>query len=393
MAIFSKIGLKNIILKTVATGIRITRNQNADATIKLPPFKLHRLDKGPSTEAKVTSSDALIYYRKMKMIREMETSAANLYREKSVRGFCHLYAGQEACIVGMRAAMRSQDNIITSYRAHGATYVMGASVLQVLAELTGRSSGCVRGKGGSMHMYWKHMYGGNGIVGAQVPLGIGLAFAGKYLKNDAVTFTLYGEGAANQGQVFESFNLAKLLELPVVFVCENNLYGMGTPAERATTSTQFYTRGDFIPGLWADGQDVIEVREACKYSIEYARTKGPILLELHTYRYYGHSLSDPGTSYRSREEVQEVRKTRDPIAMFKDLMVANKLATEAEIKTIDAECKKEVNEAYKKSKTDPEVDIKEMAADVYSNPIDLDVRGVHPWQVYKHIRVGKTLNI
>ncbi len=185
----------------------------------------------------------------MTVVRRMETSAANLYKEKAIRGFCHLYSGQEAVCVGMNAALRPQDTVITSYRAHGFTYVMGQSVLSILAELTGRQSGVVRGKGGSMHMYARNFYGGNGIVGAQVPLGAGIGFAHKYSGDGGVCFALYGDGAAQQGQVYEAYNMAKLWNIPVVFICENNQYGMGTSQDRAAASTTFYTRGDYVPGI------------------------------------------------------------------------------------------------------------------------------------------------
>ena len=207
--------------------------------------------------------------------------------------------GQEAVCVGITAGIRGQDTVITSYRAHGFAHMMGVSVLGVLAELTGRKSGCVRGKGGSMHMYAPNFYGGNGIVGAQVPLGAGLAFAHKYKGDGGVSFALYGDGAAQQGQVFESYNIAKLWDLPVVFICENNHYGMGTSQERSSASQSFFTKGDYIPGILVDGMDIISVREATKFAIDYCGSgKGPLVYEIATYRYHGHSMSDPGTSYR-----------------------------------------------------------------------------------------------
>merc|ERR1711872_325358 len=237
-----------------------------EATFDYHPYKLHQLDEGPATTTTITRDEALRIYREMVTVRRMETAAANLYKEKAIRGFCHLCSGQEAVYSGMKAGIREQDSIITSYRAHGFTYVMGVSVLGVLAELTGRKSGVVRGKGGSMHMYAKNFYGGNGIVGAQVPLGAGIAFAHQYKGDGGVNFSLYGDGAANQGQVYEAFNLAKLWNLPAVFICENNHYAMGTSQERHHGGeSDFFKRGDYIP--------------------------------------------DPGTSYRTRDEVQEMRKT------------------------------------------------------------------------------------
>merc|ERR1712029_754789 len=271
---------------------------------------LHRLDDGPSTNTTLTRDEALRLYKEMVTIRRLETASANLYKEKAIRGFCHLCSGQEAVYSGIVAA-------------HGFTHALGVSVLGVLAELTGRKSGCVRGKGGSMHMYAPNFFGGNGIVGAQVPLGAGLAFAHKYKGDGGVSFSLYGDGAAQQGQVFEAYNMAKLWDLPAVFICENNGYGMGTSQERSSASQTFYTKGDYIPGIWVDGMDVLAVREATKFATEHCSSgKGPLVFEIATYRYHGHSMSDPGTSYRTREEIQEVRHNRDPITGFREKMSA-----------------------------------------------------------------------
>lgn len=323
---------------------------------------MHRLDSGPSTSAVVTREDALKYYEQLFYIRRLETSAGALYKDKVIRGFCHLYSGQEACAIGIKAAMRDDDSVITAYRCHGWTYLMGVPIQGVLSELTGRSTGCSRGKGGSMHMYAKNFYGGNGIVGAQVPLGVGIALANKYREKKAVCFALYGDGAANQGQIFEVYNIAKLLNLPCVFVCENNGayyirsmqqsrsificlilqqyfyfvgYGMGTSAERSSASVDYYSRGDYVPGIWVDGMDIVAVREAARYAIDYCDSgKGPIVLEAATYRYSGHSMSDPGTSYRTRDEVQEVRQTRDPMTSFREKIITNGLTTAEELKVI-----------------------------------------------------------
>merc|ERR1712024_348773 len=308
---------------------------STEASFDWNPYKLHQLDDGPATSSTLTRDEGLRLYREMVTIRRMETAAANLYKEKSIRGFCHLCSGQEAIYSGMKAALRPQDAVITSYRAHGFTYVMGVPVLGVLAELTGRKSGCVRGKGGSMHMYAKNFYGGNGIVGAQVPLGAGISFAQQYNNDGGVTFSLYGDGAANQGQVYEAFNLAKLWNLPAVFICENNHYAMGTSQERHHGGEgDFFKRGDYIPGIWVDGMDVLAVREATRFAIDYCsvQAKGPLVFEISTYRYHGHSMSDPGTSYRTRDEVQEMRQTRDPILGFKEKIVAEGLTDAEELK-------------------------------------------------------------
>ncbi|XP_026475162.1 probable pyruvate dehydrogenase E1 component subunit alpha, mitochondrial [Ctenocephalides felis] len=367
-----------------------------EAVFNTKPFRLHKLETGPSTEVKVTRDDALQMYRKMQMIRRMETAAGNLYKEKIVRGFCHLYSGQEACAVGMHSVMRKQDSIISAYRVHGWTYLMGVSPVGVLAELTGRKSGCARGKGGSMHMYAPNFYGGNGIVGAQVPLGAGVALAAQYNNTGGVCFTLYGDGAANQGQIFEAFNIASLLKLPCIFVCENNGYGMGTSVERSSASTNYYTRGDYVPGIWVDGMDVLAVREASKYAIEHCTTgKGPIVLETMTYRYSGHSMSDPGTSYRTREEIQEVRQTRDPITSFRERMVSSELATPEELKEMETQVRKEVDEATKIAKSDVEVDMEELGADVYCDQVASlsTARGITEDKPLPLKRLGTAVNI
>lgn len=337
-------------------------------------------------DVSVSRDDALFYYKQMQVIRRMETMAGNLYKEKAIRGFCHLYSGQEAVCVGMEASLRKTDAIITAYRAHGWTYCRGVSVLGVLAELTGRASGCAKGKGGSMHMYAENFYGGNGIVGAQVPLGAGIAFALKYQGTDNICISLYGDGAANQGQIFEAYNMAKLWDLPCVFICENNGYGMGTSVDRASASSEYYTRGDYIPGIQVDGMDVLGVREAMRWAAEYCRSgKGPLLMEAKTYRYQGHSMSDPGTSYRTREEIQEVRAKRDPITGFKERVLSTDLATAEELKKIDQEVRKMVDEAVKKAKSDPEPPLSDLTAHIYSEPPkDFDVRLCDPYTYVKH---------
>merc|ERR1712012_1399240 len=328
-----------------------------EATFDYHPFKLHQLDEGPATTTTITRDEALRIYREMVTIRRMETAAANLYKEKAIRGFCHLCSGQEAVYSGMKAGIREQDSIITSYRAHGFTYVMGVSVLGVLSELTGRDSGCVRGKGGSMHMYAKNFYGGNGIVGAQVPLGAGIGFASRYLGTGGVNFALYGDGAANQGQVFEAYNIAKLWNIPVVFICENNGYGMGTSQDRAAASTEFYKRGDYIPGVKVNGMDFLSVREATEFALDYCgvQDKGPLVFEMATYRYHGHSMSDPGTSYRTRDEIQEMRQTRDPILGFKEKIVVVCFVDAEELKQMETDIRKEIDADVKKAKSDPEI--------------------------------------
>jgi len=366
-----------------------------EATFDYHPYKLHHLDEGPATSTTLTREDGLRLYHQMVTVRRMETAAANLYKEKAIRGFCHLCSGQEAIYSGIGAALREQDSVITSYRAHGFTYVMGIPVIGVLAELTGKKSGVVRGKGGSMHMYAKNFYGGNGIVGAQVPLGAGIAFAHKYKGDGGVNFSLYGDGAASQGQIAEAFNMARLWNLPAVFICENNHYGMGTAQDRHSASTEFYKRGDYIPGVHVDGMDILAVREATRFAIDYCskQEKGPLVFEISTYRYHGHSMSDPGTSYRTRDEVQEVRQTRDPITGFRDRLVGAELAEVSELKAIEIEVKKAVDADVKKAKTDGEIGAEELFYDIYENNLEGKIRGVAPWDQHEHKKTQVAANL
>merc|ERR1712159_381652 len=285
------------------------RAASGSATFDVTPFDLHKFETGPSNEnLTLEAKDGIRYYKQMQTIRRMELKADQLYKQKIIRGFCHLYDGQEAIAVGMEAALKQGDSVITSYRAHGWTYTRGAKPRAILAELFGREMGCAQGKGGSMHMFARDFYGGNGIVGAQVPLGAGVAFAHKYKKQGNVCVSLFGDGAANQGQNFEAYNIAKLWKLPVIFVCENNQYGMGTSNDRSSASTEYFSRGDYIPGIRVDGMDVLAVKEATAFAREYALEHGPVMMEMKTYRYHGHSMSDPGTSYRTRDEIKAVRQ-------------------------------------------------------------------------------------
>jgi len=371
-----------------------SKSLSTEATFEIKACKLHKLDVGPPTTATVTRDDALKMYRQMQTIRRLETAASALYKEKAIRGFCHLYSGQEAVAVGMRGAMTEVDSVITAYRAHGWTYLMGVSPFVVIAELLGRKSGCARGKGGSMHMYAKNFYGGNGIVGAQVPLGAGIALAHKYKGDGGMNVALYGDGAANQGQVFEAYNMAKLWNLPVIFVCENNGYGMGTSAERASANVQYYQRGEYIPGIWADGMDVLAMREATSFARKYVTDgRGPLVMEAATYRYHGHSMSDPGTSYRTREEIQEVRQNRDPITQFKEKMVDANLATADEVKEIDVQVRNEVDKATKDAKADSEINVEELSADIYAHNLEQTIRGLVSGETLKHSTLQHAVNL
>jgi pyruvate dehydrogenase E1 component alpha subunit len=287
-----------------------------------------------------------------------------------IGGFCHLYIGQEAIAVGVNAAKQPGDQIITGYRDHGHMLACGMDPKEVMAELTGRSGGSSQGKGGSMHMFSREadFYGGHGIVGVPASLGTGLALADRYRDNGKVSFTFFGDGAANQGQVYESFNMAELWRLPVVYVIENNQYAMGTSIERSSSETHLFRRGASfrIPGDEVDGMDVLAVKAAAGRAAEHARAgNGPYILEMKTYRYRGHSMSDPA-KYRTREEVDEVRKTRDPIDHVEELLEKQKWADEAQLKAIDAEVKKIVADAAEFARTSPEPDPKELYTDVYA---------------------------
>jgi pyruvate dehydrogenase E1 component alpha subunit len=325
----------------------------------------------PAADSPGGDKDELLgFYREMLLIRRFEERTGQLYGMGLIGGFCHLYIGQEAIAVGMYAARKDGDEIITGYRDHGHMLVAGMDPRAVMAELTGRASGASKGKGGSMHMFSveRNFYGGHGIVGAQVSLGTGLALANRYRKNGAVSFVYFGDGAANQGQVYESFNMAELWRLPVVYVIENNQYAMGTSVERSSAETHLYKRGvSFnIPGEEVDGMDVVAVRDAGLRAAEHARSgNGPYILEMKTYRYRGHSMSDPA-KYRTREEVDEVRKTRDPIEHLQEKLEEAGFADEAALKAIDAEVKRIVAEAAEFARAAPEPDPSELYTDVYA---------------------------
>jgi len=320
-----------------------------------------------ATEAP-TAEEMFADYRAMLLIRRFEEKAGQLYGMGLIGGFCHLYIGQEAVVVGLQSQCRPEDQVITTYRDHGHMLACGMDPKGVMAELTGRRDGYSKGKGGSMHMFSreKNFYGGHGIVGANVPLGAGLAFANRYLQNGAVTLTYFGDGAANQGQVYETFNMAALWHLPVVFVIENNQYAMGTAQKRSTSTPDLYTRGEAfgIPGEAVDGMDVLTVREAGARGIEHARSgEGPYILEMMTYRYRGHSMSDPA-KYRTREEVSKMREERDPIDTLRKHMLEEGMAEEDEFKAIDKEIKAEINEAAQFAQDSPEPDTAELWTDI-----------------------------
>ena len=314
-----------------------------------------------------TRDELLQFYKDMLLIRRFEEKAGQLYGLGLIGGFCHLYIGQEAVAVGLQSALSGKDSVITGYRDHGHMLLCGIPPKDVMAELTGRQAGISKGKGGSMHMFSvEHkFYGGHGIVGAQVSLGTGLGFSHKYSGDGGVCLAYFGDGAANQGQVYESFNMAELWKLPVIFVIENNQYAMGTSVNRASAEDQLYRRGESfrIPGIQVDGMDVLAARGAAETALEWVRAgKGPIILEMKTYRYRGHSMSDPA-KYRSREEVQAVREKSDPIEHVKKLLEAEGVK-EDELKRLETEIRKIVSEAADFAESTPEPEPQELYTDV-----------------------------
>jgi len=307
-------------------------------------------------------------YEKMLRIRRFEEKAGQLYGMGRIGGFCHLYIGQEAVVVGMQSCIDKDDQTITTYRDHGHMIAADTDPKIVFAELMGHAAGCSRGKGGSMHMFdlKNNFFGGHGIVGANVPIGTGIAFANKYRSNDNVCLTYFGDGAANQGQVFESFNMAKLWKLPVIYIIENNKYAMGTSVERSHSNIELAKVGAShgIEGHEVDGMDLFAVRKAGLMAVEHAREgKGPLILEMKTYRYRGHSMSDPA-KYRSKEEVEEVRQYHDPIDHVYEHLIEHKYAKEAELKELDKKIRSGINEAAEWAKNSPEPDASELYTDV-----------------------------
>ncbi|PPR17887.1 MAG: Acetoin:2,6-dichlorophenolindophenol oxidoreductase subunit alpha [Alphaproteobacteria bacterium MarineAlpha10_Bin3] len=329
---------------------------------------MKRKPRKASKTRQASGEELLHYYREMLMIRRFEEKAGQLYGMGLIGGFCHLYIGQEAVVVGMQAAITPDDAVITSYRDHGHMLVCGMDPRGVMAELTGRSGGYSRGKGGSMHMFSKekNFFGGHGIVAAQVPLGTGVAFAHWYNEDNHVCLTYLGDGAINQGQVYEAMNIAALWKLPVVYVIENNKYAMGTSLERASAGTELYRRGQAygIPGVQVDGMDVVAIHDAGKKAVAYCRAgKGPYVLEMMTYRYRGHSMSDPA-KYRKREEVQKMRSERDPIDNVRALLLDGGHADESALKEIDREIKDIVSDAAEFAQTSPEPGPAELWTDI-----------------------------
>jgi pyruvate dehydrogenase E1 component alpha subunit len=322
----------------------------------------------PAATSGLPKEKLLSMYREMLTIRRFEEKAGQLYGMGLIGGFCHLYIGQEAVVTGIQAAAKKGDAVITTYRDHAHMLACGMDPKGIMAELTGRSGGFSKGKGGSMHMFSteKQFFGGHGIVGANVPLGTGMAFAQKYKGVDAITMTYFGDGASNQGQVFESFNMASLWQLPVIYIIENNEYAMGTSVKRSHASAELYKLGEpfGIPGVQVDGMDVLAVYEAAKKVIAHVRSgKGPFLMEVKTYRYRGHSMSDPA-KYRSKEEVEDFKENKDAINKFRKYLESEGFANEAGFKKIEDEVKAIVNDAAEYAKNSPEPDATELWTDI-----------------------------
>ena len=343
-----------------------TAAKNSRAQTEKRPARGRRRQRDAAVEH--SAEELLSFYRDMLQIRRFEEKAGQMYGMGLIGGFCHLYIGQEAVVVGMQAALEPQDTVITTYRDHGHMLASGMDPRGVMAELTGRSGGYSKGKGGSMHMFSaeKNFYGGHGIVGANVPLGTGIAFAHKYRSDNGVSLTYFGDGAANQGQVYESLNMAALWKLPVIYIIENNRYGMGTSVERASAGTELSQRGQAygIPGERIDGMDVRTVNTAARSALDYVRSgKGPLILEMQTYRYRGHSMSDPA-KYRTKEEVQKIRTEKDPIETLKAVLIDRGDASEDELKGIDRDIRAVINGAADFAQESPEPDAAELYTDV-----------------------------
>ncbi|MEQ1499055.1 MAG: pyruvate dehydrogenase (acetyl-transferring) E1 component subunit alpha [Novosphingobium sp.] len=334
------------------------------------PFALRSLQEALEASPRYAASDdeLLRFYEQMLLIRRFEEKAGQLYGLGLIGGFCHLYIGQEAVAVGLQSALEAgKDSVITGYRDHGHMLAYGIDPKVIMAELTGRAAGISKGKGGSMHMFstTHKFYGGHGIVGAQVPLGAGLAFAHKYREDGGICMAYFGDGAANQGQVYEAFNMAALWDLPIVFVVENNGYAMGTAVTRGSAETHFHRRGTAfrIPGMSVNGMDVLEVRAAAEIAASHVRSgKGPVLMELVTYRYRGHSMSDPA-KYRSREEVQEMREKHDPIDAAKTQLLSRGIS-EDRLKEIEKAIRAAVNESADFAENSPEPEMSELYTDI-----------------------------
>ncbi|PYH46557.1 putative pyruvate dehydrogenase E1 component alpha subunit [Aspergillus saccharolyticus JOP 1030-1] len=368
----------NIAADDIPTG----DDQPFKVSIAEDSYETYNLEPPPYT-LETTKRQLKQLYHDMFTIRRMELAADRFYKEGKIRGFCHLSIGQEAVTVGIEHGISREDKLITAYRSHGTTLMRGATVKSILGELLGRQEGISHGRGGSIHMFRENFFGGNGIVGAHVPVGAGIAFAQQYHGNrDTVTVDIFGDGAANQGQVHEAFNMAKLWNLPIIFCCENNKYGMGTSVERSSAMTEYYKRGQYLPGLRINGMDVLAVLAAMRYGKEFVQAgNGPLLYEYQTYRFAGHSVSDPGTTYRSREEIQAERR-HDPLSVLQEQLAEWGVLSKEEVKAIEKDVRskvdREAEEANHMPVPEPRLDV--LFRDIY-------VPGSEPLQ-----RRGRTID-
>jgi len=363
----------------------LRRSMSSSAEFKLGvPFQAHLCDGPQVTTATTTKEELLQFHKDMFIIRRMEITSDTEYKERRIRGFCHLYDGQEAVAVGLEAALTKQDDMIGTYRCHGLQYMRGDTVSAIMAEMYGFASGSSKGKGGSMHLYSKKnkFWGGAAIVGAHVPIAAGLGFANKYKAGGNapmnVAVALYGDGAANQGQCWEAMNMAKLWGLPVISLCENNNFGMGTSVKRHSANVNYYTYGgQVIPGIKVDGMDVLAVKEGLKWARNFCSSGGgPLYVEVNTYRYHGHSMSDPGLTYRDRDEVNKVRETKDCIELVRNRLIEAGWATAAELKAIEKDLRAFVDAETAKARAGKFPEENELYTDIYWKEVPKFIRGV-----------------
>lgn len=352
------------------------RFSSTSIDVEVLPFETHKCEP-PSTTVTTNKEELMGWFETMYRMRRMEIASDMLYKAKLIRGFCHLYDGQEAVITGLHAGSTLNDSIITSYRDHALHLMRGGTVKEVIGELLGKSVGASRGLGGSMHFYNKetNFYGGCGIVGAQVPIGAGLALAHKMKGDGNIAFALYGDGAANQGQIAEAMNTSALWDVPVIFVCENNHYGMGTSEWRGSKSPTFYKRGDYVPGIRVDGMDVLAMKQATVWARQFVLENGPLCFEADTYRYHGHSMSDPGSTYRTRDEVTEMRQARDPVERVRKLIIDNGFAAAADLKAVEKRIKGEIDTAIEECKAAAIPEHSMLQTNLYKDPCDIQMRG------------------
>ncbi|CAG9465257.1 unnamed protein product [Pedinophyceae sp. YPF-701] len=358
--------------------------------VEIPkPYEAYMID-APPQKVKTSMKELVGVYESMYRMRRMEVAADLLYKAKMIRGFCHLYDGQEAIAGGIQVGTTFQDSIVTSYRDHCIHLIRGGTVTEVIGELMGKRCGATMGFGGSMHMYSakNNYYGGHGIVGAQIPVGTGLGFKHLYEGERNVALTLYGDGAANQGQHFEALNMAAIWNLPVLYIIENNHYGMGTSDRRASKQPEFYKRGGYIPGIKVDGMDAMAVKNAIMYAKEYAVENGPIMLEMDTYRYHGHSMSDPGSTYRTRDEIQSTRQERDPVDRVKAMLTSNGFEAAA-VKKIEKAIKKEVDDAIEDAKKGDYPPLDWIGRYTYVDPLGRLTRGVDRFSWWETAKPGQ----